>query len=420
MAMREDIKERWEMIQRGEVPEGYKKTKVGIIPEDWEVKKLGTICDMYSGGTPRTSNKEYYDGKIPWINSGDLNQKKIQVVDGKISDKGLKNSSAKMIEKGDLLIALYGATAGVVAISNIDAAINQAVLAIIPRMDSNIYIYYQLDYLKESITNRYTQGGQPNLSAQIIKSLPMSIPLIAEQQKIADILSAWDEAIDLEEKLIEEKQEQKKGLMQNLLTGKVRLPGFEGEWEEVKLGKVINECKVRTSKNNQYPILTSSRTGIFLQNEYFSKQVASTNNIGYKIVKKGYFTYRTMSDDGYFKFNRLEDYDIGIVSPAYVVFRATKINPIFLQGLINSYEFNKHIIQVVQGGTRLSLRYSQLKDIKVKIPSIQEQKAIADVLSTVDREIELLKEEVELLKEQKKGLMQLLLTGIVRVDEAIL
>ena len=418
LSLNADIKERVEMIQRGEVPEGYKKTKVGIIPEDWEVKRLGEIAEIISGGTPSTTVETYWDGEIPWCTPTDItsSSKYIENTTRYISEEGLNNSSAQLLPANSILMCSR-ATIGPRSINKIPMTTNQGFKSFVCKEDKLYFefLYYLLE-IYVSIFIRKSNGSTfLEISKRDTQKTKVAIPRLSEQQKIAKILSTWDEAIDLKEKLIEEKQEQKKGLMQNLLTGKVRLPGFEGEWEEVRLGEVISECKDKTSKNNQYPILTSSRRGVFLHGEYFSKQVASAKNIGYKIFKKGYFTYRTMSDDGYFTFNRLEDYDIGIVSPAYVVFRAIKINPIFLKELINSYNFNKYIIQVIQGGTRLSLRYNQLKDVKVNLPPIQEQKAIADVLSTADREIELLKEEVELLKEQKKGLMQLLLTGIVRV-----
>ena len=258
--------------------------------------------------------------------------------------------------------------------------------------------------------------GMPKINRDDIGGYYFLIPKKAEQEQIANILSTWDQAIELKEKLIDEKKKQKTGLMQKLLTGKVRLPSFIGEWKEVKLGKVIREINDKTTENNQYQVLTSSRQGIFLQEEYFNKSVASSNNIGYKIIKKGQFTYRTMSDDGSFKFNRLMEYEEGIVSPAYVVFETTKINPVFLMNLMNDYSFNKHIQKETQGGTRLSLKYNSLKEFVIKIPSIEEQDAIANVLNIVDKVIELNQKELEKIKLQKKGLMQLLLTGIVRVN----
>ena len=202
---------------------GDRQTEVGLIPEDWTVKKIGEEALTYSGGTPSTNNSEYYSGNISWITSGDLNKQYISEVNGKISEKGLKNSSAKMIPANTLLIALYGATAGVSAISEIEAAINQAVLAIIPKELDKSYLFYILQLTKEQIIETYTQGGQPNLSGEIIRSLPIAAPKLEEQREIATVLSDMDTAIAAIETRLAKTQSIKQGMMQELLTGRTRL-----------------------------------------------------------------------------------------------------------------------------------------------------------------------------------------------------
>ena len=189
----------------------------------WVMKKIGEVANTYSGGTPSTSIISYWGGEIPWISSGDLNKGIIYHVEGKITQEGLDNSSAKMIEEDTLLIALYGATAGVTAISKIKAAINQAVLAIIPKLDDYKFLFYQLKQLKNWIISTYTQGGQPNLSGDIVKSIELYFPSISEQTRIVNILSDMDaEIAALETKLAKYKQI-KQGMMQTLLTGRIRL-----------------------------------------------------------------------------------------------------------------------------------------------------------------------------------------------------
>jgi len=192
--------------------------------EGWVVKRLGEVANMFSGGTPNTSVTEYYRGYIPWIISSDLNKKIIYNVKGKISQSGLINSSAKMIKPNTLLIALYGATAGVTAISKIEAAINQAVLAIAPDSSiNNLFLFYLLSYMKESIIINYTQGGQPNLSKQILQSLEVTVPPFDEQNKISTYLSDIEKEIAALESKLEKYKQIKQGMMQNLLTGKIRL-----------------------------------------------------------------------------------------------------------------------------------------------------------------------------------------------------
>ena len=190
---------------------------------EWESKTLDKVANFFSGGTPLTSISEYYGGEIPWIVSGDLNSRFIIEVNGRITEKGLNNSSAKMVKENTLLIALYGATAGVVAISLIRASINQAVLAIIPCSIDTKFLFYKLEFLKDWIITTYTQGGQPNLSANIIKSIKMEFPSEDEQEAISKILSDMDSEIEQLESQKEKYINLKQAMMQKLLTGEIRL-----------------------------------------------------------------------------------------------------------------------------------------------------------------------------------------------------
>lgn len=190
----------------------------------WSSKKLSDICTTFSGGTPSRSHKEYYNGNIPWIKSGELNLGNIYSTEEFLTQEGIDNSSAKIAKKGTLLIAMYGATAGVLAFTHIDAAINQAVLALVPKIEVNKY------FLKNVIANqidiavhKFVQGGQPNFNAGIIESFKFNLPSLPEQQAIAKVLSAADEEIALLQKNLEQEKLKKKSLMQLLLTGLVRV-----------------------------------------------------------------------------------------------------------------------------------------------------------------------------------------------------
>lgn len=195
------------------------KTRLKGFSGKWESVRLADICKFFSGGTPASSNSSFYNGTIPFIRSGEINSIKTNL---SLSDVGLKNSSAKMVYKGDLLYALYGATSGEVGISKISGAINQAVLCI--RSEENIsFLYYVLLNLKKSIISTYLQGGQGNLSANIIKNIQINIPPLIEQNAIAEVLTAVDKEIKLYEEYLSQLQTQKKGLMQKLLTGEIRV-----------------------------------------------------------------------------------------------------------------------------------------------------------------------------------------------------
>ena len=171
-----------------------------------------------------------------------------------------------------------------------------------------------------------------------------------------------------------------------------------------KLSECVKEINDRTIENNQYEVLTSSKNGIFSQEEYFDKKVASKDNTGYKIIKNGQFTYRSMSDSGTFTINRLEDKNIGIVSPAYPVFEATNVDAEFLKYYFKSELFNKAIINLSQGSTRTALKYKDLIDIEIYLPEIEEQKRIVKILKNSDQIIEkydeLIKEKEQFIKSQ--------------------
>lgn len=180
---------------------------------DWEVKSIEQVCEKpYSGGTPSSTNKDYYGGEIPFIRSAEIDKDFTGLF---LTKLGLKNSSAKMVKKGDVLVAMYGANSGDVGISKINGAINQAVLCLRSKTN-NVFLYQYLVHKKDWITNKYLQGGQGNLSGDIIKSVELMFPKPTEQLKIANFLSSIDELIEAQSQKIEGLQNHKKGLLQQL------------------------------------------------------------------------------------------------------------------------------------------------------------------------------------------------------------
>ena len=189
----------------------FKDNNGNDYPE-WEEKKLGDIGTFFSGGTPKSDNKKYYNGDIPFIKSGEISKDKTEQF---ITKLGLDNSSAKMVKKGDLLFALYGATSGECAISKINGAINQAVL-VIRTEENTVFLFNYFKFYKDNIIKKFLQGGQGNLSAEIIKMLIIKFPCIEEQQKIADFLFAIDMKIEKLSDELENLKEFKKGLLQQM------------------------------------------------------------------------------------------------------------------------------------------------------------------------------------------------------------
>lgn len=237
------------------------------------------------------------------------------------------------------------------------------------------------------------------------------MPCVAEQRAILAVIATWDTAIETTERLIAAKERRHHWLLQCLIDRKTA----RQHWETQELGGLLFERNERSSRHDEFPVLTSSRRGLFLQSEYFSKQVTSEDNTGYKIMRRGDFTFRSMSDDGRFAFNRLEQYDAGIISPAYGVFYADGVSPDFLAHYLNSNYFAQLLARETQGGTRKALRFSALASMEVELPKRADQERIAAILDESRREIDLLQTQLEILRRQKRGLMQKLLTGKWRI-----
>jgi len=182
--------------------------------DDWEERKLGEITSLYSGGTPSVGNSSYYKGEIPFIRSGEINSSKTELF---LTEEGFNNSSAKLVEVGDILYALYGATSGEVGICQINGAINQAILAIKPIEGyESQFIMQWLKLQKQKIIDKYLQGGQGNLSGAIVKNLFLRIPDSKEQQKVGQFFKQLDDTITLHQRKLDLLKEQKKGFLQKM------------------------------------------------------------------------------------------------------------------------------------------------------------------------------------------------------------
>ena len=179
----------------------------------WKSVRLGDECTFFSGGTPKSTDSSFYGGTIPFIRSGEIHGDKTELF---LTDDGLKYSSAKLVSKGDLIVALYGATSGEVDISKIDGAINQAILCIRPMLINRTFLKYLLEDSKDDILNTYLQGGQGNLSAEIIKNLVFDVPDERSQSAVVDFLDIVDQHINKSVIVLEKLAMLRSGMMQQL------------------------------------------------------------------------------------------------------------------------------------------------------------------------------------------------------------
>ncbi len=395
------------------------------VPEGWEIQKLEELCLSTAPITYGVLKPgRYHENGIPLLQIKDLKAGKVLLNDLHcISSELDKEYRRSRIKKNDILISLIG-TIGRVARYDYSHEMNiHRNLARI-RTEYHEYIFHVLrsDLIQQKIKNKSSGSSQSALNLSTLRGLELLLPPLAEQEKIAEILSTWDRTIEQTERLKTNAEMHKKALMQQLLTGKKRLldengERFSEEWKKTKLGGFINEFSRRNKNNKIQTVLSiSNRIGFTLPENQFSKRVASQDLSNYKIVKKGMFGYNP-SRINVGSLGRLDEQEEGVLSPMYVVFKIDEdfLNSDYLLFWFSSYEARYRIESGAQGSVRETLNFDAMRAFPFKLPPLEEQQKIASVLNTADREIELLTKKIEHLKIEKRALMQQLLTGKRRV-----
>lgn len=385
------------------------------------MKTLGQIANVFSGTTPSRENELFFnDGTIPWVKTTDLNNGILTHTEERITDIALKSTTLKVFSKGTVLIAMYGGfnQIGRTSILGIDATINQALSALILNT-KEITEYFLLYWLLYRVNKwkRYAASSRkdPNITKTDVTRFPILVPPLAEQRKIAEVLGVWDEAIEKQARLIEKLALRKRALMQRLLSAKLRLPGFSEPWKIHKLQELFTE-RNETNRTDLPLLSITGDRGVILQTESEKRDTSNDDKSKYKRIAKGDIGYNTMRMwQGRSALSGLE----GIVSPAYtiVVPNTTDVDGYYMSVLFKQprlvYDFWTHSQGLV--GDTLNCKYRDFGQVHICCPPLAEQKAITEVLTAADREIELAKEKLERLRRQKRGLMQQLLTGKKRV-----
>ena len=356
---------------------------------EWENNKLGEIAATFSGGTPSTNIKAYYDGNIPFIKSGEIDS---VITEQNISTEAIRNSSAKLVSKGDLLYALYGATSGEVAISKIDGAINQAVLCIRTELNTQ-FIFTFLIKNKNNLVNKYLQGGQGNLSAEIVKSFIVTYPSVSEQQKIASFFTAIDQKISQLKRKLALLEQYKKGVMQLIFSQTIRFKDDNGQefpkWEKKKLDQVAEikygkDQKGIASENGKFPIFgTGGEIG--RSDEFLSDKPSVL------IGRKGTIDTPIYIDTPFWTVDTLfYTIVLSIANVKWLYYKLTKVN---------WHKYNE-----ASGVPSLSI--STINKIPILLPCLEEQTRIANFLSAIDDKINYTRKQIEKAEVWKKGLMQ--------------
>lgn len=397
-----------------ELISGYKLTNVGVIPNNWQVKTIGEITDCTAGGTPSTKISSYWDGSIPWMSSGELNLKYVYDVFGRITEEGLASSSTKLIPKNCVLIGLagQGKTRGTVAINLIPLCTNQSIAAIFPS-ESFIptYLYFNLDSRYQELRNlSLGGGGRGGLNLKVIKSIQVPLPSLDEQRSIAQILTDIDMLLVALNKIIAKKRDIKQAVMQNLLTGKMRLPGFSGDWAIKALGEIsicLDYLRVPLNETQRGKILGDypycGANGIL---GYVDDFVVDDDII-------------LMAEDGGY-FDQYETRPIAyrmtgkcwVNNHAHILKAKSGVD----QGFLFYSLSHKNILPFLASATRAKLNKSEMNKIQIKLPTDElEQIAISTILTDIDSELNTLKARHNKIHDLKQAMMQELLTGKTRL-----
>ena len=370
--------------------------------EAWEQRKLGDISTSFSGGTPAVGNKRYYGGEIPFIRSAEIKSDSTELF---LTNEGLENSSAKLVKKGDILYALYGATSGEVDISKINGAINQAILCIVPKINYNSeFIMQWLKHQKKNITDKYLQGGQGNLSGTLVKELDISLPTPPEQRAVGNFFQDLDKLITLQQRKLEILKEQKKTYLKLLSPAKgqkkpvLRFAEFEDEWKEVKVsdifkvtrGQVLATTEISEEKTDthKYPV--------------YSSQTKNEGLLGY-YDKYLFETAITWTTDGA---------NAGTVNYREGKFYSTNVNGVLLsdEGFANKVIaeiLNNEAWKYVSKVGNPKLMNNVMSEISLVIPNdFREISILSSLFQDLDKFIALQQRRLDKLQNMKKALLE--------------
>jgi type I restriction enzyme S subunit len=408
------------------------KIKKIDLPDKWQIKMLKSIIDPNRSirygivqpgdydpnGRFMVRGQDYSFG---WVNPDQL---------FKVSDEIEAKYKNARLKEGDLILTIVGAGTGNVSVvpSWLDGANctqTTARIAIDTTLVNSNYCYQYLisDYGKKLTYKNIKGGAQPGLNCGDIEKYEILLPPLPEQRAIANILSTWDTAIQTTQALISQKEAEKKWLMQNLLTGKKRLTGFSGEWKEVNISTIFNPIKNINDGGDTHSIMTiSSKLGLISQEDKFDRVIAGDSLKKYTLLVNGDFAYNKGNSKTYPMgcIYRLESKDSALVPFVYICFSPTdSVNGLFYKHWFLAHGLDRQLNKIITSGARgdglLNVNTEDFFKLKVPYPTLEEQTAIAQVLQTADKEIELLLTKLEQQKLQKKGLMQVLLTGKVRL-----
>ncbi|MFR5010839.1 MAG: restriction endonuclease subunit S [Acutalibacteraceae bacterium] len=369
---------------------------------EWQKTAMGKVCSFRKGYG--IAKDDLSRGGTPCILYGELYTTYKTAIAKTIKSKtSIQSKSLVYSQKDDVIIPCSGETAEDIATSicvPYDGVLLGGDLTIVHSDLDGAFLSNQINSVRKFDIARIAQGKSiVHLQADELKKIFIFYPSIQEQRKISAFIDKIDERIEIQNKIISKYETLIKGICFRLLS-KIE------EYPTVKLSEILTEYCDKTSKNNEFPILSSTMSGIYVQSEYFNKQAACEENVGYKKIPYGYCTYRSMSDTGEFRFNIQKTVQMGIVSPAYPVFTSTIYDIDFVAFYLNkSTRLRKQIIEAKEGGTRFALLFSKLSNLTIPKIAKQQQTKMIEIYHAFLRKEDIERDYLNKLREQKSYLL---------------
>jgi type I restriction enzyme S subunit len=409
--------------------QNIKNSFYGAIPLDWNSLTFqDCISGFSSGSTPSRLIPQYFNGNINWITSGELNYNVINKTKERVTLEAIKNSNLKILDSGTFLIAITGLEAekvrGACGIVGPESVSNQSCMALYPNKQllDKMYLFYFYAFNGDKLAFRYCQGTkQQSYNAKLVKILPIIFPPLPEQKAIANCLSTWDKAIENQITLIKAKEIRKKAIMNELLTGKKRLPGFNKDWKEFNYSQLVKQVtrKEQWDDSKIYKLISIKRRsgGVFARQKLFGHQIEVKQLV--KVKENDFLISKMQIVHGASSIvkKEFEDY---YVSGSYVILNIKDekvLTPFYLDYVSKQKSFY-HQTYIASYGVhieKMTFDFKSFLKMKITLPSLLEQENITKIIDIAQKEIQIEKLKLADLHKQKKGLMQQLLTGKVRL-----
>ena len=388
----------------------YKNTAIGPIPTDWEVKKLGEVAKFINGKAYK-QEELLNEGKYRVLRVGNLNTS----TEWYWSD--LELDEDKYVNNGDLMYA-WSASFGPSFWEQEKTIYHYHIWKVLPILTDKSFLYQHLLFDTDKMLLLKQGGTMFHITKSFIEDRFFPLPPLPEQQKIAEVLSTWDKAIQETDAIIKKLEARNKALATSLLTGESRIEAFKNSPSaKLEIKDVAKEISLKNKEDHNYTVFSCTKyNGLVPSLEYFGKKIYSDNLKTYKIIKRNQFAYATNHiEEG--SMGILEKEDIGLISPMYTIFEFNEnVNLDYIFKMLKSDFYINEYKRRMEGSIdrRGGLRWSAFAQIKINLLTLEEQNAIAEILNTANQEVKYYQQKLEALKLQKKGLMQQLLTGKVR------